>query len=298
MQWWILICDGRQYDDAVSTLASIVARTDLARVQQTIKWIVYSLLIVNFVFYAQEDIVRAIHTLHEGSTLFKITSEFATTIDTLAWFLLLAMFELETYQLDDNQWKGWVSKTVRGVRIVCIIMIAHTVAAYAESVIDYAPERPFEGVTDLCELADQDLSFVYNLQYTDVTSETCKTLSSESAFFRLGKINPLVTTADGLELEQDLALADLIEVIAWLVILLAIEEVVRLQDKGVTGGATRTALQGVKLVAYGVLFLLSVYWARLGHWLYTWDEVVWVAGFAAIEMNVHEWRNELLGETP
>ncbi|MEL7447766.1 MAG: hypothetical protein AAFN78_01075 [Pseudomonadota bacterium] len=282
----------------MSTVTSIIARADLARAQQIIKWIVYSLLLVNFVFYAQEDIVRAIHTLHDGSTLFKITSEFATTIDTLAWFLLLAMFELETYQLDDDQWKGWVSKTVRGVRIVCIIMIAHTLAAYAESVIDYGPERPFEGVTNLCELTGQDLSFVYNLEYTDITSETCQTLSDESAFFRLGKINPLVTTAEGLELEQDLALADLIELIAWLVILLAIEVIVRLQGKGVTGGTTRTALQGAKLVAYGVLFLLSVYWARLGHWLYTWDEFIWVAGFAAIEMNVHEWRDELLEKSP
>jgi hypothetical protein len=37
-----------------------------------------------------------------------------------------------------------------------------------------------------------------------------------------------------------------------------------------------------------------VYWASLSHWLYLWDELVWIGGFAAIEMNINEWRDELL----
>jgi hypothetical protein len=28
--------------------------------------------------------------------------------------------------------------------------------------------------------------------------------------------------------------------------------------------------------------------------LYFWDELVWIGGFAAIEMNVSQWRDELL----
>jgi hypothetical protein len=28
--------------------------------------------------------------------------------------------------------------------------------------------------------------------------------------------------------------------------------------------------------------------------LYLWDELVWIGGFAAIEMNVSQWRDELL----
>ncbi len=39
---------------------------------------------------------------------------------------------------------------------------------------------------------------------------------------------------------------------------------------------------------------MGVYWATLSHWLYFWDELVWIGGFAAIEMNVSEWRDELL----
>ena len=42
-----------------------------------------------------------------------------------------------------------------------------------------------------------------------------------------------------------------------------------------------------------MLFAIAAYWATLSHWLYAWDEFLWIAGFAAIEMNVSEWRDEL-----
>lgn len=78
------------------------------KIQQSIKWTVYTLLIVNFVFYIMEDWDRAMHTLNEGSTLLEWTSEFANSIDETAWFLLLFMFELETYTLSDKVLTGWV----------------------------------------------------------------------------------------------------------------------------------------------------------------------------------------------
>ena len=45
-----------------------------------------------------------------------------------------------------------------------------------------------------------------------------------------------------------------------------------------------------------MLIGIAIYWATLSHWLYVWDEFLWIAGFAAIEMNLSEWRNELLGD--
>ena len=73
------------------------------KMQQAAKWVVYSLLIVNFVFYVMEDWDRAIHALNESSTLLDWTSEFANSIDETAWFALLFMFELETYVRSDNR---------------------------------------------------------------------------------------------------------------------------------------------------------------------------------------------------
>jgi len=55
-----------------------------------------------------------------------------------------------------------------------------------------------------------------------------------------------------------------------------------------------TAANLSKIILYGVLLIITAYWGFLTHWLYVWDELVWIAGFAAIEMNVAEWRGEIL----
>lgn len=277
------------------TAAAAGANFDAHRVQQAVKWTVYGLLIVNFGFYIFEDWTRATHTLHAGSTFLDWTSEFATTIDESAWFLLLFMFELETYVLEDRHWKRWVALSVRGVRLFCYVLIAHTVYAYAVTVIDLQPSVPVEDAADLCGLADADVSYVYNLKYTAIDPDNCSDLSAAAEFYWVGQ-DPVVSDLAGLNLERDLAWADMIEVLAWLVILLAIEVVVRLQDRGVTGGALISAANSAKMLLYLLLIAIGVYWASLSHWLYLWDELVWIGGFAAIEMNVSDWRKELLSE--
>lgn len=263
------------------------------RLQQVFKWVVYSLLLINWGFYIHEDWTRAVHTLTDASGFLDWTAEFATSIDESAWFILLAMFELETYVLEDEQWKGWVALTVHGIRILCYIMIAHTVIAFAGTVVEYRPTIPVEGATSLCDLTDRDFSYVFNLEYTEITPENCHELSGADRFFQLGD-DPVVTDAEGLELERDLALADAIEVVIWLVILLAIELIVRLQERNITGGTLMFMTNLTKRILYGVLIGIGIYWAWLGHWLYFWDELVWIGGFAAIEMNVSDWRLEII----
>ena len=103
----------------------------------------------------------------------------------------------------------------------------------------------------------------------------------------------VVTDAAGLKLERQLAWVDLIEAIVWLLIILAIEIVVRLQSRGITSGRLITATNTTQLLLYLVLLAAAVWWATLSHWLYFWDELVWIGGFAAIEMNLSEWREEL-----
>jgi len=87
-----------------------------------------------------------------------------------------------------------------------------------------------------------------------------------------------------------------VEVVTWLLIILSIEVVVRLQEHRVTGGTLISIANKLKIFLYLILVVLAIYWASLSHWLYSWDTFVWIAGFAAIEMNINEWRDELLEE--
>ena len=272
---------------------AFAADFNIHKIQQAIKWTVYTLLIVNFVFYVFEDWNRAVHTLNAGSTFLDWTSELATSIDESAWFLLLFMFELETYVVADKDWQGWIAHAVRGIRLFCYVLITHTVYAFMIIVINLQPTVAVENVSDLCAMTSADVSYVYNLEYTEVNEQTCGELSGASQFYWLAD-DPIVSDMAGLDLERDLAWADLVEVVVWLLILLAIETVVRLQGRGIIGGALISTANALKIFLYLSLIALGIYWATLSHWLYLWDELVWIGGFAAIEMNVSQWRDELL----
>ncbi len=264
-------------------------------IQQAVKWTVYTLLIINFVFYIFEDWNRAIYTLHAGSTFLDWTGEFATSIDESAWFLLLFSFEIETYIVDEDGWKGWIAHTVRGVRLFSYVLISHTVYAFIIVVINLQPTVVVENVSNLCDMAGTDVSYVYNLKYTEVNEQTCSELSDGSQFYWLAE-DPIVSDLAGLNLERDLAWVDLVEVVVWLLVLLAIEAVVHLQGRGIAGGALISTANAISIFLYASLIAMGVYWATLSHWLYLWDEIVWIGGFAAIEMNLSEWRGELRGK--
>ncbi len=75
---------------------SILQRYDLHAIQQRVKWTIYTILVVNFSFYVLDDMELARHSLREGASFLSWTTTFATTIDELAWFMLLLLFELET----------------------------------------------------------------------------------------------------------------------------------------------------------------------------------------------------------
>lgn len=278
----------------MASLGETLARYDLHRIQQTIKWIVYTLLLINFGFYFYEDWTRAFLTLGDDATLVDWAGEFATSIDEAAWFILLFMFELETYILEDEDWKPWVAHTVRGVRIVCFAMIAHTVVAYGDTVAEYSATTPIEDATGPCSLADSGATWVYNLEYTEIDAANCDRLSDADTVYQLGD-HRLVTSLEGLHLERSLARVDVVEASVWLLIILSIEIVVRMQERGISRGRLISAINAAKVLLYLVLFAFAGYWATLGHWLYTWDEILWIAGFWAIELNVREWRDELIG---
>ena len=262
------------------------------KIQQVLKWTVYTLLLINFAFYIGEDWNRIAYTLTAESTILNWTAEFATSIDYVGWILLLCMLELETYVLEDEDWKGWVAYAVRGVRFGCYAMIAHTLYAAVLATINLQPTVAVENVSDLCGMVDENVSYVYNLEYTDVTIETCSALSAETELYWV-ESGLIVTDKIGLELERVLGWVDLWEVILWLLILLAIETVVRLQDRGITEGVILSVANSLKILMYLVLVAFGIYWAALSHWLYLWDELLWVAGFTAIEMNITKWRDEL-----
>lgn len=260
---------------------------------QLIKWTIYSLLLINWGFYATEEFTNAAHTLRQGGTFLEWTEAFATTIDEFAWFGLLFMLELETYMLDESMEKPSVKWSVHGLRLVCYLFLAHTVYARVTAMNETfnAPLNP--AVTALCQVADQDISFGENYDYVVVTADNCEDLSGDSVFYMLEP--SVITDRDGLALERKHVWVDLQDAVMWLLVIWAIELAVWLQNRGISGGALMLTSHAAK-AGYAVLLGHAVFWIWTGNWVWAWDQFLWIAGFWAIENNLSEWREELREE--
>jgi hypothetical protein len=251
------------------------------------------------VFYIGNDLEIASHTLFEGSTFLEKTRAFATTIDLSAWFVLLLLLELETYWLSDDALSrmGWMF--MHGVRALCILFLAHTLYAWGVNLHDIYSAIPVEGVNSLCQLVEAEKSYTNNLVYTKITPENCSSLSSANQFYF---IDPptyfIVQDAAAMVIEKHLAWADMIEAVAWVLIILIIEVIIRIQDKNISAGKALVVLLRLKTFLFIVLWTVALYWGFRGHYLFVWDEFMWISGFYVIDMNLTKWREEIDNDKP
>jgi len=261
--------------------------------RQLIKIVVYSLLLINFAQYIRNDWVIAGHTLHSGSTFLDWTRAYAVTIDESAWMILLILFEMETY-LINNPLSRAKAMLMLVVRLCCYGFLAHTLYAYIFYAYELSQAQVVEGVSNLCQMVGQDVSYAYNLVYSEISADNCANLSSANQFLY---IDPptffIVQDLAGLRIEKQLIWVDIVEAITWLLILATIEVTVYLQDRGIVKGLLLKSVNNAKFLLYSILWGAIFYWIYRGHYMFAWDEFVWIVGFVAIEMNVVEWRKEI-----
>ncbi len=151
---------------------------------------------------------------------------------------------------------------IHDTRLLCYLFLAHTQYTYMTNVHDLGQLTPVEGSPSLCQLVEEDISFAFNVEYTQLTGDNCGDLSSNPVLYFI-EDGAVVTDAPGLVIEKQLAWVDLMEATVWLFILFSIELIVRLQDRGITRalagdqkGLSRT-LQGVPWVEQPELSFLK-----------------------------------------
>jgi len=264
-------------------------------VKQRWKLVVYTLLLVNFAHYIGNDIEQAQHTFHSGWRWYDWTSNFATTLDELGWFVLLFLLELETYVLSDDAFTRGRIVAMNVIRLICYVAIGHAVFAFGEYLVDLAGATHHVDAA-LCAFANDSLSFTRNLEYWELDASNCGTLSAGNEFYIFSQ-GQVISDAAGMTIELELAWVDLVEVVVWLFILFFIELRIRLQDRGISSSRLLSFATTTKGLLYGILWCLAAYWAYRGHWVFAWDEALWILGFMAIGMNLADWRKEIAQST-
>ena len=260
-----------------------------------LKACLYGLLLANFGYYLFDDWSTANFALSETASFYDWVRQFNTSVDEVAWFTLLLIFELETYLLDDSGWSPHAGRIVGAIKLIAFFLIGHTLYANFVALIEIYGFAASVNTTDLCDLADTGRSWLFNLDYVYITSEQCNALPLAQHYWEVpGELS--VTSTSGLDLARKLAWCDFLETAAWLAIGGAMEWTIRITDRGITSGFPVLALGWLKLMLYSLILMLGIYWAYWGHWVYLWDEILWIFGFAFLEINLDGWRSEIDNE--
>jgi len=268
----------------------------LARHHQTVKWIVYTLLILNFGYYLFDDWRAAQSTLLPGASFLEITSAYATTFDELGWFAIIFLLEVETYWIEDETRLGSLYWLMQIVRVICYVVVTHTLYAFIVIVMDLGNATVVTEIGGLCALVGEDLSFVRNLFYEVIDATNCASLSTGGEIYRFDG-EPVVSDAAGYRMEVWHAWADVIEIAGWLVVSLLLTFIMVLQNRGIYESRWIRGADFLQYVVYVIIAGTAFYWAFHGHYVYTWDILLWIGGFAIIDANLAEWRDELEEES-
>lgn len=259
---------------------------------QLFKYSIYALLTINvFVFFGEEWLAARLEYPQgiPGSEIFKA---YAATIDTAAWVVLLLMFELETYVLEDRRWTPRVKVSLHALRATCYLFILFAFYGYVEDAAYVFQTTSLDGISSVCELVGQNWSYATSFgEYVEITASNCGTFSNLGSFVRFDGVAAVVDEP-GLAGIHFLAMVDVVNAAVWLLVVLVLEIDVRLQEKNRFEGLALHISTVAKFVLYSILGLAVVAWMVTGDLVDSWDAFLWLVAFVFIEMNVVEWRQE------
>jgi len=259
---------------------------------QSFKYIVYTLLAINVYLFFQEEWLASKVVFSSGITFDNLIEAFSSTIDTAAWLVLLLLFELETYVIDDSKLVGATKWSLHGIRAFCYIFILYSLYGYMTKVGLIGQFSPHQ-VTDLCSLV-KEWKFMETLNvYNELTIETCKTLSATNTEFYAHTPFKVIVDANTLQDTRMLAWVDVLNASAWVGVVIMLEIDVHTQLGNISSKLWEKYNRFVKVTVYGILFIAAVYWGVTGNFLEFWDAFLWIVAFVLIEMNMFEWQAEV-----
>ncbi len=264
---------------------------------QLFKYVVYILLSVNIFIFFQLEWAASVHRFANGINLDTIIKGFAATIDTASWVVLLLLFELETYVLNDSHYTRKVTWTLHGVRVLCYSFIIYAFYGYVSNVLFVLGVTPLPNLTDVCSLVTDAWSYARDTnEFIALTAGNCSDFAGSSAWYKMPGAHAVVGSMDYTTMET-LAWVDAINAAVWLLIVVVLEMDVYLQEHNRLVGPIYLFSKISKFILYSALFLAAIYWGFEGSFVDFWDAFLWLVAFIFIEMNVVEWRQETLEET-
>lgn len=262
---------------------------DREKLFQFFKYTIYILILSNVIFFMFEDYSASAHTYKNGISFSNIGNAFSASVDSIAWYVLLIIFELETYTLEDEQLSSKRKLILNSLVAICYFFILVAFMGYWEKMtMVYAFSAT--PITDLCALAGTDLSLALGLDdYVPLTLENCGTITGQLYY----QSHTMMYADQSIYNDiRKLVLIDVVNAATWLVVVVVLQIEVVLQLRGELTSFLYKLNSFIKIFAYSILLIACVYWGYMGDLIGFWDAILWLAAFIFIELNIFQWRQE------
>ncbi len=260
-----------------------------------VKYLTYALLSLNIFLFLSEEISSARFAIASGEDVVMRAQLFSATLDTLAWVILLLLFELETAVIPDERLKGLLRFGIHGMRMLCTAAIVVAFLGYFGEWLTLLPSELLVGET--CARVNEGWSYMVKLDdFVSLTAENCGQFGADTRLV-IG-LDRVIASPAGLLKGQRLALVDVINSAAWILVVILLEIEVRLLTRWGAGSRPMARLaNSLKVVLYTTLVVAAIYWGFKGDFLDFWDAALWLFAFVFIELNVFEWQQEIRDQT-
>lgn len=261
-----------------------------ARLYRLLKYLVYALLSLNIWFFLEEELVSATHAATVDTDIFTWIQLFSATLDTVAWVLLLLLFELETAVIPDDRLVGRTQWAIHGVRLLCGLAIVSAFFGYLGEWTVFWDASPLG--RGPCELQESGWAVLVDFDnFVPLDAESCSALGFDAVV--IPALDRVVATPMAFDSAYELGLVDVINSGTWILVVILLEIEVRLQLWGGVSARFQLISNMLKAVLYLTLAGAAVYWGFEGEFLDFWDAALWLFAFVFIELNVFEWQREL-----
>jgi len=242
-----------------------------------------------FLFF-QQDLAASAETFGDTVTWRNVIEAYSATFDTVAWVVLLLVFELETAIIPDHLLKGRLKWVLKGLAGICYFFIVYSFYGYCYKYGVVTDLVPYD-VDDFCSLIGTDFTYVFELDdYLPLDEAVCTAMNGQPVMRISG--TEIIGMEPALGQAIRLAIVDVVNASTWLIIVALLEIEVFLQLKDALTDRLMSVAKYTKGFFYAVLFICAAYWGIEGSFLDFWDAFLWLVAFIFIELNIFQWHSE------
>lgn len=263
---------------------------------QLIKYSIYVIILYNVLHFVMEDYAAASHRFRNGVSLGDFYDAFPQAIDSISWFVLLLMLELETWIIEDEQHKGLVRWSINAVAGICYFFIVLAFLGYWQKLMFILGFGPAE-FQNACDAVGSYLSYMKEIdEYAPLTAQTCGSVTGGPFY---GSADQSILSAAKPYSEGILlGYTEVVNAGTWILVVMVLWVDVFLQLRGELTDRFYRINAYIKTVLYLILVAAAIIWGIYGNFMDFWDAFIWIAAFFFIELNLLQWHEETDGHSP